>query len=434
MPLVLALALAMNPNVGAGASTTFTTLFSSSALGWSEGMAVDGTGNLYIASFMHTNVIERSSTGTISIVATTPGYPKGVALDAQGNLYIAVEGGCNCVFRESAARLATGATASVGNGLVEVLSSCGNTGGLAFDARGDLAIGMCISGSMGVFGVSASTLAGGAFPLSAGVNGYERIATVGGSLGPDVTFDAAGNLLLTNPVTANLDGVSAAGVSSALAGAGATSVALISPSVGLVNPIGVKVEPNGNVVLADDATGLVSEVIGLSILTALGGGSQVGAGDVSALTTITPMGMQLASLAVDARGVIYVGDGNNDYVRVSASAPAAPTSLVASVSSSSLSVHWVGTATSYRCTLLYGYDSPSTFTQIVRTPSCTFSGLAPGSEYGVSVVATNLVGTSAPVNVFAVTSRNVIVCARGKQVREVAGLNPRCPSGFHRVR
>ncbi len=434
VPLAFVLVLTGGLTLDAGASTTFTTLFSSSALGWSEGMAVNG-GNLYAASYANQAVIERAADGTISTVATTPGNPKGLAFDAQGNLYMSVQGGCNCVYVESAAQLASGVTASPGSGLVEVLNTgCYGAGGLAFNTSGDLAVSMCPGGVSEILGVSAATLRGGSFPLGPGANGYQVIARSTDSSSTDVTFDSTGNLLFTN--ASSLDGVSAAQVANALAGGGAAvPVSLVAGSVGLSRPVGVKAEPNGNVIVADDNTGLVSELSGPSVQSALFGGAQVSSSNVTPLTTITPMGMQLASLAVDSRGLIYVGDGGNNYVRVSASYPMAPKSLVASTTSSSLGVHWsASNATSWRCTLLYGFGAPSSFTQIVRAPSCMFSGLAADTSYGVSIVATGIAGNSSPSEIFTVTSPNrSISCARGRLVRHITGVSPRCPLGFHRV-
>lgn len=436
VPLALTMVLTFGAALDAGASTTFTTLFSSSALGWSEGMAVNG-GNLYVAAFFSSAVVERAADGVISTVALTPGdSPKGLAFDAQGNLYVSAQGGCNCLYVESAARLASGVIATPGSGLVEVVNTgCGAAGGVAFNARGDLAVSLCVAGRGKILGISAATLSGGSFPLSPGVNGYQVISTSNNSSMSDVTFDSAGNLLYTN--SSLLEGVSAISVANALAGGGAAApVSLVAGSVGAISLVGVKSEPSGNIILADDGTGKVSQLSGLSVQTALFGGAQLTASDITPLTTISVMGMQLASLAVDSRGVIYVGDGGNDYVRVSASSPTTPSALLASTTSSSLSVRWSASdATSWHCTLLYGFGAPSTFTQNVRTPSCTFSGLAAGNVYGVSIVATSFVGNSSPAVIFAATTaRLTITCVHEGRVRHVTGVNPRCPSGFHRIK
>jgi hypothetical protein len=113
----------------------------------------------------------------------------------------------------------------------------------------------------------------------------------------------------------------------------------------------------------------------------------------------------------------------------------------------SLTGSWApsGSATGYRCTLMYGFTTPSTYTVTTTGPSCTFSGLAPGSTWGIQVVATADGLTSAPVLAFGTVPVPVvakprpktrsIVCREnnGKRQRRFTGVNPSCPSGWHRV-
>jgi hypothetical protein len=115
----------------------------------------------------------------------------------------------------------------------------------------------------------------------------------------------------------------------------------------------------------------------------------------------------------------------------------------------SLTASWApnGSATGYTCTLMYGFNSPSSFTEQTTGTSCTFSGLAPGSDWGIQVVATGFGLTSAPVSAFGTIPIPLvakpkpkppvkrIICRQdnGKKLRSVAGVNPHCPSGYHKV-
>src|SRR6266567_6437271 len=81
-----------------------------------QGVAVDGSGNVYIASFKQNRVFKVNTAGTISVVAGNgaQGYtgdgvvggatnaslyhPYAVAVDASGNIYIADQ--YNCVIRK----------------------------------------------------------------------------------------------------------------------------------------------------------------------------------------------------------------------------------------------------------------------------------------------------------------------------------------------
>ena len=85
-----------------------------------------------------------------------------------------------------------------------------------------------------------------------------------------------------------------------------------------------------------------------------------------------------------------------------ASAPSSVANLTVSPNASTLSANWSTSsgATSYTCTLFYGYNNPSTFAETVTGTTCSFSGLAAGNGWGISVVATGDGGTSPAVSAF----------------------------------
>ena len=90
-------------------------------------------------------------------------------------------------------------------------------------------------------------------------------------------------------------------------------------------------------------------------------------------------------------------------------------------------------AISYTCTLLYGFGGPSSFTTIVRTPTCSFYGLTPSTNFGISVVANYASGSSSPVGAFPLQAPTIITCVRGHSKVHVRAWNPRCPAHYHRV-
>lgn len=129
--------------------------------------------------------------------------------------------------------------------------------------------------------------------------------------------------------------------------------------------------------------------------------------------------------------------------------PSAPTALSVTAGAAWVTATWGapvsdgGTpVTSYTCTLMYGFNSPTTFTVTTTGTTCTFSGLPAGSTWGVAVFAVNAVGPSTPVIGFATlpgppplpSHKPVIihlVCVRGHHVRHVSGVHPHCPKGWH---
>ena len=104
---------------------------------------------------------------------------------------------------------------------------------------------------------------------------------------------------------------------------------------------------------------------------------------------------------------------------------------VNSVYQQSVSASWNGTgAPSYRCTLLYGFNDPSPFTITTPSTSCTFTNLALGAPFGISVVAVNGSSVSRASVSFATPAKFTITCVRYGHLRHVTGTNPRCPGGW----
>jgi hypothetical protein len=117
--------------------------------------------------------------------------------------------------------------------------------------------------------------------------------------------------------------------------------------------------------------------------------------------------------------------------------------------SQTITATWNGVpgALSYTCTLMYGFGAPSSFTVTTPSRTCSFTGLSPTNEYGISVVANYGAVSSAPSVGFATPpplpsstskpppQKHSIVCKknRGTALRVVTAVHPRCPSGWHRV-
>jgi sugar lactone lactonase YvrE len=110
-----------------------------------------------------------------------------------------------------------------------------------------------------------------------------------------------------------------------------------------------------------------------------------------------------------------------------------------------VTAHWLaGTgATSYVCTLLYGYGAPSSFKVSTSATSCSFYGLSPTTAFGVSVVSlsgsiasTPSVGfEGTPAWVTSSGSKHSVLCQKNgsPMTKWVTNANPRCPSGWHRT-
>jgi trimeric autotransporter adhesin len=236
----------------------------SASLNHPMGVALDSSGNIYIADEYNNRIREVSTTGTITTVAGSGGpgnsgdggpatsaqlyYPTGIAVDGSGNLFIA-DSDNNRVRKVSAGIITTVA----GNGNAGF--SCANgsaTGvalhtpqGVAVDAAGDLFIAdygnQCIRK---VSGGSITTVAGNGLASFSGDGGPATSASLNYPTG--VAVDSFGNLYIADFVNNRIRMVNAAGTISTFAGtgkAGFSGDGGLATNAWLYEPSGVAVLP-----------------------------------------------------------------------------------------------------------------------------------------------------------------------------------------------
>ena len=237
-------------------------------------LAVDGTGDIYIADSDH-NVIRKvtAATGIITTVAATIAtlsQPNAVAVDGAGNLYIADTN--NFVIRKVAA--ATGAITTVaGNSAIGPLVSGGPatlaqlppTYSVAADGAGNLYfpddnVVLKLVPATGIISIVAGSGATG----YTGDGGPATKATLDGALG--IAVDSSGNIYIADGGNNAIRKVTAA------TGIITTVISGVSPPdvmcTGLCYPYGVAVDKSGNIYIADTvavrklaaATGIMTTV------------------------------------------------------------------------------------------------------------------------------------------------------------------------------
>ncbi len=190
---------------------------------------------------------------------------------------------------------------------------------------------------------------------------------------------------------------------------------------------------------------------GNAFLVAAGYGCAPGSGGIVEIPagSSTPVRVNTTGLALSicdvlsgitwSNGYIYFENGGNvgDIARFAdpVSLNSAPRNLTVTRDWTTLTGTWnaVPGALGYTCTLLYGLGLPSSFTTITSSPSCSFYGLTPSTNYGVQVVAKFPSGVSSPVGAFPVQAPITITCVQARRHVHVTGWNPLCPAHYRRV-
>ncbi|HUI57792.1 MAG TPA: protease pro-enzyme activation domain-containing protein [Bryobacteraceae bacterium] len=298
-----------------------------------DGMAVDASGNLYIADTINGRIRKVDQSGNISTVAGTGsccysgdggaapnarlGYPAGVAVDGAGNLYIAD------TINERIRKVNVAGTiiTIAGSGDVGYSGDGGpapsahfyGPEGVALDASGNVYV--TDSGNARIRVVSASgvvtTLVGG----SIGDGGWGVFGALNQPYG--VARDNAGNTYIADAYNNRVRKVSANGAISTVAGTGALGFAGDNgpaTSAKLFYPTGVALDASGNLYIADTNNSRIRKVDGSGNITTVAGNGMFGYSGDGGPAAVAQLGSPYG-LAVDAGGNLYISDGNYNVVR-----------------------------------------------------------------------------------------------------------------------
>ena len=322
------------------------------------GLAIDSTGNLYVADTGNHILRKITPAGMVTIVAGLAGSsgsddgtgsaarfnaPTGVAIDAAAILYITDTG--NHTIRKVTA---TGAVTT----LAGSAGSPGSADGPGTAARFDAPVGIAVdrSGQVYVADQTNSTIrqvtAAGTVSTLAGAAGYPNIGSTDGAgtaarfYAPNgLAVDAAGNIYVTESGNQTVRKISTAGVVSTLAGLGGNWISnepasdgngykasyYISPNYGWVDgngsaarfnrPGGLTLDPSGNVYIADSGNNVIRSLNASGAVTTIAG---VAPAQSSGHTDGTGSAARFSSpegVAVDDAGNVYVADMDNHTIR-----------------------------------------------------------------------------------------------------------------------
>ncbi len=306
-------------------------------LGGPQGLAIDSTGNLYIADTGNHRIRKVTTAGVISTVAGggVAGFsgdggvatsaqlntPMSVAVDSQGNLYIADT--YNSRVRKVTtmgviSTVAGGAAGFSGDGGPATAAAVSAIEGLAVDSAGNLYI--ADNGNNRVRKITAatgviSTVAGNG---TQGFSGDGDLAIAAELFYPQgVAVDAAGNLYIADSGNNRIRRVTAAGIISTIAGNGTPDFSGdggLATAAELGYPVGLAVDSAGNLYIADMSNDRIRMVTAAGVISTVAGTGTWGfsgdGGPGTAAQLNSPNGV-----ATDAAGNLYIADSGNNRIR-----------------------------------------------------------------------------------------------------------------------
>ena len=427
---------AQNINTIAGNGTTAVT---DGVAATSSGMdpyqvAVDASGNMYIADYANARVRKVSTSGIITTFAGTGsstyggsggaasstgiGGPLGLAIDASGNVYMVgySQGQVYKVNTSGIISLFAGAGTSgySGDGGQATAAQLTLPYGICFDPAGNAYIadrGNNVIRKVNTSGI-ISTFAG--IQGSSGSTGDGGAATLATMIAPTcVASDVAGNIYFTDGLGNNVRKINTAGIISLVAGNGSSGFSGdggAATSASITQPSGLSVDASNAIYITDygdfrvrridPVTGIINSIAGSGPATS---GSFTGDGGAATAATLSVT----TGVTVDNLGNIYIADDGNGRIRkISGTCSGAPyagittTNVGNGCSTTSISLGLTGEATGTGISYLWQSSTDSiTWSNISGATSTTYTTTQSAKHYYRCAVscATGGTGFSVPV-------------------------------------
>ena len=290
------------------------------------GVAVDGSGNVFIADSYNYRIRRvDAATGMITTVAgsgSEGGYsgdggpatsaslnvPSGVAVDGAGDLFIADT-------YDNRIRRVDGSTGII----TTVVGNLSHPSSVEVDGMGNLLIADTRNNFVRLWDTSTqalTTTAGNGTLFYSGDGGPATIASL--SFPQGVAVDVAGNVLISDSSSNRIRKVNAiTGIITTVAGTGLqgyTGDGGAATSADLSGPYGVALDGTGNLFISDSGNNVVRRVDAVTgIITTVAGDGIAGySGDGGPATKAN---LLATGLTVDSAGNIFISDGYDSYVR-----------------------------------------------------------------------------------------------------------------------
>jgi sugar lactone lactonase YvrE len=302
----------------------------SAQLNYPVAVAVDRSGNLFIADRQNNRIRMVSSNGVITTVTgSAPGYsgdggpaasaqisdPRGVGVDTAGNVFIADSGNNRIRMMNAAGIITTIAGGTPG---------FGGDGGPATSAQLGLPVDVAIDGAGNIFiadrgnyrirqinssgiitSVAGKTDDGG--PASSAQLNYPNV----------VAADSVGNLFIADTDSQRVRKVTTTGMITTAAGNGTVGFSGDGGPASLAQlnyPAGVTADTNGNVFIADTRNNRIRKVTPRGMITTIAGNGKPGFGGDGGSASAAQLNAPSA-VAVDQAGNIFLSDTSNQRIR-----------------------------------------------------------------------------------------------------------------------
>jgi serine/threonine-protein kinase len=300
-----------------------------------QGLAVDWSGNVYVADSENYKIRKITPAGVVTTLAGSGSYgsvdgtgnaasfsaPAGVAVDSSGNVYVA-DTGNNKIRKITSSgvvsTLAGGAGGSWWHNWSGSADGTGNTAGffypkgIAVDSSGNVYVADSVNYKIRKITPAGvvTTLAGSGVTGSADGTGTAASFSEPGG----VAVDSSGNVYVADTGNNKIRKITSSGVVTTLAGSGLAgsldatgTAARFSFSTGW--PMGVSVDGGGNIYVGGSK---VRKITSTGVVTTLAGSGVGGSLDGTAKAANFSL---LLGVAVDSSGNFYVADTYNNKIR-----------------------------------------------------------------------------------------------------------------------
>ena len=282
------------------------------SFGLMTGVAVDSSGNLYVADTSNFLIRKITPAGFVTTFAGTGSagsadgtgtaasfkVPVGVAVDSSGNVYV-IDAGTLSIRKITPAGVVT---TFAGSGLSGVADGTGTAAsfhtpmGIAVDSSGNLYVPEMVKSLIRkITPAGVVTTLAGSFSIPTGV-----------------AVDSSGNLYVTDRVNNSIVKMTPAGIITTLAGGSIGATNGTGTAASFNGPGGIAVDSSDNVFVVDTENHLIRKITPAGVVTTLAGSRPAGStnGIGTAASFSSPH-----SIAADSSGNLYVTDKDNFLVR-----------------------------------------------------------------------------------------------------------------------